>query len=227
MHLTFAVVFVLIILTISIPIAFLTTCLIAMLWGELLHSVAVRSSFLTDKKWQVAVVVIVLFAGDLVNSILSGLYVPAITMRLISSFFMVLAQLCIGIYFLVKGFHVLRVLQVGLDAFRRNRDQRKGIQRMTKRLVVSGIGMLIFVIGAAGGGTPLYRASPRYFIGILTVVFVGVQITSLAQIMAIFKPPKPKVTPFPGTNVMSKRADSSIVAEPMCYNTIPVPIIPS
>jgi len=178
----------------------LTTCLIAVLWGKALAKVDVSFS-LSLLKWPVVVIVTLLFVGDLVSSILHGSYFPRGIIVVLAGVLMIIAQLCIGLLFLVKGSQVLRVLRRAVDIV-----DRKSLQRMTTRLIVSGIGMLIFVIAVVGASAGLIFAGPRPYIAIFFVVYCSLVVTSLCQITAIALPTKStgKITPLSDSSQFSE-----------------------
>jgi len=176
--------------TISAPFGLLTTCLIALIWSDALSKVSVGSFSLSHLKCPFAIAVIILFALDLSTSILAGLYFPAGLLSMLSGLVLVLSQVVIGTFFLVKGYRVLRILKEGvmLVSMSSAPREKKRMQRMTNRLITSAVGMLIFCIGAAGVASGKINEVPSTGATIVVITIFGIQMTSLAQIMAIFLP---------------------------------------
>jgi len=70
------------------------------------------------------------------------------------------------------------------------------LKRMTKRIIISGIGMIVTLISTAFVGTNLYNRPYGRFV-IWVCFYMGAQLTSIMQIFAFTKPQPSKASVVP------------------------------
>jgi len=140
-------------------------------------------------KWHTIVFVIVVYACDMSTSILHGLYFPQDTVTLYAVGFFVLAQFAIATAFVVVALRLFRRLRNGLNLVgeRYSVSLRRTMHRLTRRIFVSALGMLLFCLGAALIGSPLFR-DRKIMPHIYSLAFAGLEITSIAQITCFVVP---------------------------------------
>jgi len=172
--------------TIHIPFGLATTFLIAFVWANSLKGVDMKQGFSPRLRVPFLVVSVILLGFDLVVSIMDGLYFPETSITVVLGAFMVLVQLCLASVFFVMGCRILHTFRRVLHSIHgRSREIRLVmVNKMTKRLIVSAVGMLLFVCGFAMV-TVYFQTGPQPLFLIIVVAVLGVQITSIAQILAI------------------------------------------
>jgi len=138
--------------------------------------------------------VVVVCSCDLVGSILEGTYFPRGVLSDAVGAFFAFVQLVVALVFCVIAIRLLRQLRVGLKIFNDTADLgssrvrfKKQIKSLTHRILISAIGMLVFVGGTTLVPTPFFRRPNGMMITFIIILF-GLNITSIAQIIAFAVP---------------------------------------
>jgi len=135
------------------------------------------------------IVLLTFIALELFASIVSAFYSELIDINIDAAAGIagMLIQLIVGFVFLVYGSKILRIIRKGATLMKHQTVvNNTRLRRMTKRIMGSGVGMLIFVVCAALLGSPIFFTPYGFFFSI-TGLYFGLQITSIFQIFSFAK----------------------------------------
>jgi len=148
-------------------------------------------------KWYLLAFVLLILACDVVRSIFQGIYYPSNTLTNMAGAFFVFTMFVVASAFVYYAVRLLKRLRMGLKLMGMQRMvelKRIQVQRLTRRILISAIGMLITIGGTVLVVTDFFR-KPYGFMGTWIIITVGLTITSLAQILAFVAPKTVKVVP--------------------------------
>jgi len=172
-----------IMITISAPWNLLTTILISFLWAEFAGGVLVYfGSVLKRMKTVLFVSISLMMIADLSASVATGLWLDIQTVTVIMTLGYAFTTLCIAVIFIVMGRRVLHNLKIPLQIHSKNHSKR--LQKMSRHIMYSAIGMFIFIVGTTLASVPALYWNPRLYLIITYIFAVGIQITSITQVRA-------------------------------------------
>jgi len=148
-------------------------------------------------KWHLIAFVALITACDLLRSTFQGIYFPSSTLTVLAGAFFVVTMLIVAIIFIVSAIRLLKKLQFGLNLMAQSqlvRHKNRQVRRLTRRILISAIGMLIAVGGTVLVTTNFFR-KPYGFLVTWMIITAGICITSLAQVMAFVVPKTARVSP--------------------------------
>jgi len=179
-------------LFITVPWSLSTSMLIGFVWAEAIaHITPMKGGFLSRYKVHFIVMLVFFILLELFSSIehaylLTFVRIPIILLAVVLG---ILEQLVVAVLFLVYGVKVLRVLSPNWEVVMSKSVVRtRHLRRMTKRIVGSAVGMIIFVVGSALTGTRVLF-TPYGYLFCFWSIYMGLQITSIFQIFAFSKAP--------------------------------------
>jgi len=178
---------------ITFPWSLSTSMLIGFVWAEAIaHATPMKGGFLSRYKVHFIVILVLFILLELFSSIVHAFLLPLrIRIVLATALLGICAQLLVAVLFLVYGVKVLRALSPNWGVVvnvTNSLVRARRLRRMTKRIVGSAVGMIIFVAASIPGGTRTFF-TPYGFVLSLWGVYLGVQITSIFQIFAFSKAP--------------------------------------
>lgn len=137
-----------ILLTITGPLGFITTVLIALFWAQILKSRTFAGSFLTKMKWPFCILSLFLLALDVVVAIFNAeLYFPETTVVQLAGGVFFISQLVIAVLFLVLAIRLLKRLSPGGRVNSEGYQRRsKYLRKFTWRILVSGVSNTIILL---------------------------------------------------------------------------------
>jgi len=193
--------------TVTFPWSVGTSLLIALYWAESITRLTpVRIGFLSRYKVHFIAILVLFILLELFGSIVHAFRLTFIRISIVFAVSTagVCAQLLVALLFLYYGSKVLKFLRMDVELIATNTDMhRSRLRRMTNRIIVSGIGMIVFIVSAAFGGTSLFNTPYGYF-SIFAGAYLGLQITSIMQIFAFVKPQsKSAIVPVEQENTVS------------------------
>jgi len=103
-----------------------------------------------------------------------------------------ISQLFIGIFFVHNGLKLLRILDV---RSLRPGHQDESLRKLTKRLMISAIGMFLFTFSVLMVFAPLFKEIWGW-IGLAALAFFASYLTSIAQILAFVVIRKTRIKAF-------------------------------
>jgi len=202
---------------VTIPWSISTSLLIALFWAEAVtRSTPVKIEFLQRFKVHFIVFLVVFVLLEQFASILHAFRLRFIRVPLVTfvALLGMCAQLFVALVFFVFGSRVLKILQRGISMVANVGEaikQKSKLRKMTKRIIGSGVGMLIFVFAAAVAGSSIFDAPYGQFFS-YAAAYTGLQITSIFQIV-VFQtiPSKRSVVPQSSVPVSSHSTTSVAV----------------
>jgi len=193
---------------ITVPWSLSTSLLIGLFWAESLGRVR-TVQFLSRFKIHFILLLVLFILLELLAGIIHAFRIVLIRIPIIvvSALLGMSMTLVVAFLFLGFGYKVLKMLSqdVGMISIAVRR-RKTSLRRMTRRIVGSGIGMLIFAAASFSVATPLIR-TPHGFVLIMFSSFMGLQITSVFQIFAFSKPRSRSVSVVPRTQIEKKSDD--------------------
>jgi len=178
-----------VLVAITVPWSLSTSLLIGLFWAESLGRVR-TVKFLSRFKVHFIVLLVLFILLELFASFTHAFYFMFIRIPivLVTALLGVCMQVVVALLFLVFGYKVLKTLSQHVGMISRSVTRRRThLRRMTKRILGSGFGMIIFVAASICVGTRLIR-SPYSFVLVMFSTYFGLQITSVFQIFAFSKP---------------------------------------
>jgi len=181
--------------TFSWPYAYISTFMIAFYWEEMLNKFSKKGGLskeaypsLRRMRIPAIVVSIVLIVFEHLFAALRALYVTNVsfTVYITAVLYLVLAVI-VGCYFTITGVRIVRLLQRSVSKATKRSSL---IQRMSYLLCVSGIGMLIHVLGNILVEALITTAKPTTLAVSFGLLFIGLDIASVTQIMSFATPGK-------------------------------------
>ena len=172
---------------ISVPWSLSTSMLIAFFWAEALAiTTTIKGQLLSRFKPHFVGFLAMFILLELFSSIVHGFRLTFIRIPIIlaTALLGVCAQLVVAVLFFIYGFKVLKVLRRGIAISNEAQKRTAQMRRMTKRILGSGVGMIIVVISATLFGTPIFFTPYGRFLCYVSV-YIGLQITSIFQIFEI------------------------------------------
>jgi len=178
-----------ILITLSIPFTLASTLLISLYWREVTVRNNVRVlNFLLKLRWPFWGLVVPMLAIELTTSTLRGLGYPFFTVQLIDGAMYLIVSIFVTVLFLYGGTRVLKALHMLPSSTR-----TKKISKTTKRLMMSAIFQIIFILMIIIGGiTPAMYINGYSFYFIWFIAFLTLYGISFSQIIAFRVPGKPR-----------------------------------
>jgi len=185
---------------ITVPWSLSTSLLIGLFWAESLDRVRAMD-FLSRFKVHFIVLLVLFILLELFASVLSSFMLVFFRIPMIKAGAVlgVCMQLVVAFFFIVFGFKVLKMLSEDLEMIASDIERRRSrLKKMTRRILGSGIGMIMFASASVCLGTPLIQ-TPYGFVLLMFFMYSGLQITSVFQIFAFAKLSSGSVTVVPVT----------------------------
>jgi hypothetical protein len=175
--------------TIHWPFVIVSTLLITFYWFELIKKTKqlgkVRN-FLQKLRIPFWIIFAVLLALDLISSILRGLNYDLFAMIILAGLLYTVVVLLSTIFFLYTGFKLRSILSK--DAGAVNDRRKKKLQQTTLHIILSSVGLFMWVVPMILGGlTPLLWV-PDNFIVLWFIIFLGTTFSSFFHVLAIHVP---------------------------------------
>jgi len=173
-----------------------TTIIIAFYWEEMLHKFSKKGGLSKEaipslKKMKIPAIVVscILISFEHTFSALRAVYVTntEFTVYITAVIYLVVASI-VGLYFAITGVRIVRLLRATVT---KQTKRSTLITRMSILLCMSGFGMLVHVIGDIIVFAAIDTAAPHLIAFAYGLLFAGLYIASITQIM-VFATPRQK-----------------------------------
>jgi len=185
--------------TVTFPMAFCTSVLIALFWVETTKAVSASSiNWLTRLKVPFFVCTAIMFLADWAAAIVQGpLYGPPGLLTTLSGAVLAFSSFAVGLLFLFSGRKLTRALR-SFDVHSR------AVRRLTRWIMGSGACMILNTMTLVFSATPLFLTPIGYAVD-FWLLFFTVNATSFAQTYVFFlhsrvRPGDKRFTLTPGSN---------------------------